>query len=84
MLPKHSLCVDTSKGQTLNIIVWSKKRFINGEGAKHKDRRPSGTSNPSCSLYWAKGFVKGWGKLICGRASGTSFNWRTLELGHLW
>lgn len=39
---------DTSKGQTRNLGVWSKERFIDGEDANWEDGHPGGFSNP-CS-----------------------------------
>lgn len=44
------------KAKTQNVGVWNKEMFIDWEGANPKDRRPDGTSYPSCSLGRLKVF----------------------------
>ena len=51
-----SLCPTLQKAKTQNVRVWSKERFIDGEGANPEFEDPSNASNLSlvllCGMFY--------------------------------
>lgn len=56
MLPNYSSYVPCFEKPNLKILIWSKERFIDGEGAPREDGGPCCASDSSFLLDQAKGF----------------------------